>query len=109
MRINSTKTGAKKGIPLMLWWSISLSIAFALGVFYAHFLLDDEPIVGTVQVAGDTKVSKPRQLLNLPDTVKYVYINIGTSWDPWPGEYCRRCAVDHSQHVKSSSINCSCL
>lgn len=28
----------------------------------------------------------PRQLLNLPDTVKYVYINIGTSWDPWPGE-----------------------
>lgn len=92
MQIKSKQVGAQRGLPLTLWWSISIAAAFALGVFYANFLLDDPPVVGTIQVkentpaTGTPKASMPRQLLNLPDTVKYVYINIGTSWDPWPGE-----------------------
>jgi hypothetical protein len=94
MRIKSKQTGALRGLPLTLWWSISIAAAFTLGVFYANFLLNDPPVVGTIQVqdnapvAGTAKASMPRQLLNLPDTIKYVYINIGTSWDPWPGECC---------------------
>jgi len=29
---------------------------------------------------NDVKITSP-----FPSSVKYVYINIGTNWDPWPG------------------------
>lgn len=67
-------------------------MAFGLGSFYSHFLFEDPRLLlpGTIQhietaIAAPSSKKQPRQLLNLPDTVKYVYINIGTSWDPWPG------------------------
>lgn len=38
--------------------------------------------------------------LNLPAAVKYVYINIGTSWDPWPG-----CGTKGTKHEITSGHN----
>jgi len=38
---------------------------------------------GHAQAPG--AASAQQDLLRIPSTVKYLYINIGTSWDPWPG------------------------
>jgi len=64
-------TGLVLCVGLFGWWAQSARVLFAS---------NDLP--------SPEQVSRPSIVLpqlNLPATVKYIYINIGTSWDPWPG------------------------
>jgi len=76
---------------------LSMCVAFGLGVMFAGFRNGEElslpsqmggrkaPAAPSTADATASSTPPPRHLLDLPAAVKYVYINIGTSWDPWPG------------------------
>ncbi|KAL7515953.1 hypothetical protein ACHAWX_001019 [Stephanocyclus meneghinianus] len=92
-RVHSKHAIIGGGRPFALWWSLSMCVAFGLGSIYSRLLSEDQLTSppnwdhSRYQNCHGGTITKelPRKLLNLPDTVKYIYINIGTSWDPWPG------------------------
>lgn len=69
--------------PLCMIFGL-LGCLHAYSNFFFHSNNDESILQHSVTIDDDSSSSFMPQL-NLPPTVKYVYINIGTSWDPWPG------------------------
>ena len=72
-------------LGLVCWWaSFDLDLRLRSAVKHSKIGVEYSPLSSAQLPRPSTPTLLPPQL-NLPPTVKYAYINIGTSWDPWPG------------------------